>query len=102
MPLKFIDASGSGIVGDAITAIVYANAQGAKVINASWGGANCSASLQQEIAAVTQAGTVFVNAAAGNSGNNLSSAPEYPAVYQAPGKITVASYDLFRQSVDLL
>jgi subtilisin family serine protease len=92
MPLKFIDSTGAGNVGDAITAIVYANAQGAKVINASWGGAECSASLQQEIAAVTQAGTVFVNAA-GNSSSDLSIAPEYPAVYQAPGKITVASYD---------
>jgi subtilisin family serine protease len=92
MPLKFINADGSGVVGDAISAIVYANAQGAKVINASWGGTECSASLQQEIVAVTQAGTVFVNAA-GNSSNDLSIAPEYPAVYQAPGKITVASYD---------
>ncbi len=92
MALKFIGADGSGQVGDAISAIVYANAQGAKVINASWGGVNCSLSLQQEIAAVTQAGSVFVNAA-GNSSNDLSVAPEYPAVYQAPGKITVASYD---------
>ncbi len=92
MPLKFMDAQGAGNAGDAITAIVYANAQGAKVINASWGGTNCSASLQQEILAVTQSGSVFVNAA-GNSSNDLSVAPEYPAVYQVPGKITVASYD---------
>jgi subtilisin family serine protease len=90
MPLKFIDANGEGDVSKAITAISYAQANGAKVINASWGGSDCSTVLQQEIALTAQSGTVFVNAA-GNDSHNISVAPEYPAVYQAPGKITVAS-----------
>jgi len=93
MPIKFIDSTGAGSVGDAISGTAYAISQGAKVINASWGGNQCSSSLEGEIADFTQAGAVFSNAA-GNSGDNLASAPEYPAVYQIPGKITVGSYNI--------
>ena len=39
MPLKFLDSSGSGATSDAVEAIYYAIANGATVINASWGGA---------------------------------------------------------------
>jgi subtilisin family serine protease len=93
MPIKFIDSTGAGSVGDAISGTAYAISKGAKVINASWGGDQCSSALQQEIADFTDAGAVFANAA-GNSGNNLATAPEYPAVYQVPGKITIGSYNI--------
>src|SRR5581483_1179215 len=36
LPAKFIDATGSGAVGDDITGMDYAVARGARVINASW------------------------------------------------------------------
>jgi subtilisin family serine protease len=92
MPLKFIDASGSGSVGDALVAMEYAVAHGAKVINASWGGELCSNVLEGAIQAVTQAGVVFVTAA-GNSGHDISRFPEWPAVYQIAGKLTIAAHN---------
>ena len=97
MPLKFIDATGSGPIGDAITAMGYAAAHGAKIINASWGGSECSSILGQEIATTAAQGILFVNAAgngnAENVGQDISVAPEWPASFQIPGKITVGSYN---------
>jgi subtilisin family serine protease len=92
MPLKFIDADGAGSVGDAVAAIDYAVANGARVINASWGGAFCSDILKQDIAAAVLSGTVFVNAS-GNRGRDLNKEPEWPAAFQIPGKITVGAYN---------
>ena len=41
LPLYFMNAEGAGAIGDAILAIQYAADRGARVINASWGGAPC-------------------------------------------------------------
>jgi subtilisin family serine protease len=109
MALRFIDSGGNGSVTDAISSIEYASAHGAKVINASWGGSTCSSILKQNIETAAQHGTVFVNAA-GNDGLDISRSPEWPAVYQLAGKITVGAYNLgqvlstfsnFGQLVDL-
>ncbi len=88
LPLRFINASGGGSVGSAIEAIQYAVKANAKVINASWGGSDCSVALQQAISGLEAKGVVFV-AAAGNDGKNLESAPSYPAAFSFPGQITV-------------
>ncbi len=95
LPLKFLDSTGAGGVGAAIAAIDYAVKKGAKVINASWGGTECSTSLKQEITAATSAGVVFVNAS-GNSGKDINNPnyTEWPAAFQMPGKITVGSMNL--------
>lgn len=90
MPLKFIDKDGLGSVGDAIAAIDYAVAHNAKVINASWGGPQCSELLKKQISQIWQHGTVFVTAA-GNSSRNIDFEPEWPAAFVSPGKITIAS-----------
>lgn len=92
MPLKFIDGEGKGSVGDAIAAVNYAVAKGARVINASWGGEFCSDLLKQDITQAALSGTVFVNAS-GNRGRNLSLFPEWPAAFQIAGKITVGAYN---------
>ena len=70
LPLNFMDASRGGTIGHAIEAIDYAVAQGAKVINASWGSAGCSSILENKVAALADQNVLFV-AAAGNSGNNI-------------------------------
>ena len=49
--------------------------------------------LKQHIAETTSSGTVFINAS-GNDGNDINRLPEWPAAFQLPGKITVASYNV--------
>lgn len=90
MPLRFINASGGGSISAALKAIQYAADNGAKVINASWGGSDCSKTLQDTIASLSAKGIMFV-AAAGNDGINLDRLPEYPAAYQSTNQITVVA-----------
>jgi subtilisin family serine protease len=90
LPLRFINASGGGSVSSAIQAINYAANAHAKVINASWGGSDCSKILQDTIAGLESKGVLFV-AAAGNDNQNLDNTPSFPAAYAIPGQITVAA-----------
>lgn len=92
MALKFLDSTGSGNVGDAISAIDYAIKNGASVINASWGGPDYSAALQDAIKRAGDAGVVFV-AAAGNDSANNDTTPTYPAAYNLPNELSVAATD---------
>lgn len=89
MACKFLDATGSGSVSDAIKCIDYARQHGAKVMSNSWGGSGFSQALLDAIRSAGEAGAIFV-AAAGNSAANITSAPSYPAAYQAENVITVA------------
>ena len=93
IPLNFMDYDGGGTVADAIPAIRYAQAQGAKVINASWGG-GCSQNLRDVIVEVGNKGTLFV-AAAGNDGYDYDRLPStyysYPAAFSIGTQITVAA-----------
>lgn len=88
MPLKFIQ--GVGYTSNAVRAINYAVANGAKVINASWGGSGYSSSLLTAIQNAGNQGVLFV-AAAGNNGVNTDASPYYPAAYPASNVISVAA-----------
>lgn len=90
IPAGFLNADGSGDIADAINAMNYAVNNGAKIINASWGGTVCSTLLSNAIARLESSGVLFV-AAAGNDGMTLDSFPEYPAVYNFPHQLTVAA-----------
>ncbi|MBY0385324.1 S8 family serine peptidase, partial [bacterium] len=90
MPLKFLDSSGSGATSDAVEAIYYAIANGATVINASWGGGSYSAALQEAIVEAYNNGVTFV-AAAGNASNNNDNSPTYPANYSVGNLISIAA-----------
>jgi len=92
MPLKFMDRTGAGTSADAIAAIDYAVANGAQVINASWGGGPFSTAMFNVISAANDAGVLFV-AAAGNESNNNDRTPSYPADYDLPNVISVAATD---------
>ncbi len=92
MPLKFITAAGTGGTADAIAAIDYAVANGARIINASWGGTFFSQALFDAISAANTAGVLFV-AAAGNNGVDTDVTPNYPASYDIPNIISVAATD---------
>jgi subtilisin family serine protease len=90
MPLKFLDASGSGSTSNAIRAIYYAVNNGAQVINNSWGGSSYSRSLHE---AMTFAYTnrVFIASASGNNGRSNDTTPMYPANYDVPSNVSVAA-----------
>ncbi|CAN5731157.1 hypothetical protein BH10BDE1_BH10BDE1_30370 [soil metagenome] len=90
LPLDFMNAAGQGNIGDAILAIKYAASQGARVINASWGGSPCSQTLNRTIAEIEAQGVLFV-AAAGNNGADIDTSPEYPAAFVLPNQITVGA-----------
>jgi subtilisin family serine protease len=92
MPLKFMNNFGRGTIANAIQAIEYAVANGAKISNHSWGGTGFSTALSNAIAAANRAGHLVV-AAAGNSGNNSDNLPIYPAAYNLPNIISVAATD---------
>lgn len=92
IPAKFISDQQGGSFGAAIMAIKYSAQRGARIINASWGGRSCDAALRSAIADLAQQDILFV-VAAGNSGLNLESNPEYPAAYNLPNQITVGSSD---------
>src|SRR5919201_2538539 len=92
MPLKFLNANGSGDAADAVRAVLYASAMGAKVTNNSWGGDGYSQALADAIAEADSRGSLFV-ATAGNSFKNTDSSPNYPSGYELPNVVAVAATD---------
>lgn len=90
MGVKFLGSGGSGSTEDAIRAIQYAIDNGARIINASWGGGDYSKALEEVLKKAHAKGVLFV-AAAGNSGRNTDIAPAYPACYELENIISVAS-----------
>ncbi len=69
MPLRALDAKGSGRSTDLAKAIVYAADNGADVINNSWGGFGISWAIEDAVQAAADVGTVVVFAA-GNDGRS--------------------------------
>lgn len=90
MPLKFLGANGSGSTSNAIRAIDYAIAKGAKIISNSWGSTGRSQALEDAIGRAEAAGILFV-AAAGNNGTNNSVTGFYPANSAHDNVISVAA-----------
>lgn len=92
MPLKFLDANGSGSTSNAVSAIYYAVRNGAKVINNSWGGSSYSQALHEAYTYAYNNGVVIASAA-GNSNSNNDSVSMYPANIDSPNNIVVAASD---------
>jgi subtilisin family serine protease len=90
MALKFLGPEG-GYTSDAILAIQYAKAEGAKISNNSWGGPYGPYD-QALYDAINNSGSLFV-AAAGNDGSNNDAYPVYPASYDLPNILSVAAVD---------
>lgn len=85
MPVRVLDASGSGTNSDIVSAINWASTHGAKVLNLSLGGPSYSSSMQNAVTAATTAGSLVI-AAMGNcrtAGNGCPTAnpTSYPAAY---------------------
>ncbi|MBC7419626.1 MAG: S8 family serine peptidase [Bdellovibrio sp.] len=90
MPLKFLDAKGSGSTANAVSAMYYAVNMGAKVINNSWGGSSYSRALHEAYTYAYNNGVVIATAA-GNSDLNNDFFPMYPAALDTPNNIAVAA-----------
>jgi subtilisin family serine protease len=92
MPVKFLNAQGSGTEAGAVSAILYAAQNGADVMNNSWGSSDYSQAVADAIAVADQHDSLFV-AAAGNDGTDNDATPTYPASYDFPNVISVAATD---------
>ena len=97
MPLKFMNASGSGSTKDAIEAINYVIDRkkagvNVRIISASWGSTQKSRALGDVIRKAYENDILFV-AAAGNSSVNNDRMPHYPSSYDSPNVVSVAALD---------
>lgn len=92
MPVKVFDSTGSGFTSNIIEGIDYAVANGAVVLNNSWGMDQTDPALQDAIERANQAGVLFV-AAAGNTGANVDDpkSPFYPCAYPNTDVVCVAA-----------
>jgi subtilase family serine protease len=100
MGLKFLDASGSGTVADAVKAIqfaiqvkqAFAGTGGAdiRVLSNSWAGGGFSQALMDAVNEANAADMLFV-AAAGNSSTSNDAVPTYPASLDAPNVVAVGA-----------
>ncbi len=95
MALKFLNSEGSGTDFDAIDCIDYALNMKARgepigVLNNSWGGEDYTEGLLDAVVRSHEAGILFV-AAAGNDSESTDCVPEYPASFEVPNVISVAS-----------
>ncbi|WII73069.1 S8 family peptidase [Bdellovibrio sp. 22V] len=90
IPAQFIANDGGGSLGDAVLALQYSASRGAKIINASWGGAPCVASLRNAFIELQNKG-ILVIVAAGNDGRDVDVYPEFPASFNLSSQITVAA-----------
>ena len=90
MPVRALNASGSGTNADIADGFTYAAANGAKVVNASLGGPVGSQAMSDAI--TSHPNTLFV-VAAGNAAQNNDTTPTYPCNYTAANLICVAATD---------
>ena len=90
--VKFLSAGGSGTLANAVRAIDYATATGARVQSNSWGGGGYSELLKESIERANAKDILFV-AAAGNESNNNDAAPTYPCTYDVANVLSVAAID---------
>jgi subtilisin family serine protease len=90
MPLRVLDAGGSGWTSDIAGAFSYAAARGVRVVNASLGGPGSDPMLEEAIANAPN--TLFV-VAAGNDAESDDTDPQYPCAYPEPNIVCVASTD---------
>jgi subtilisin family serine protease len=97
MPIKFLNAGGSGSTDNAIESILYAtwfrdNAFNVRLTSNSWGGGRQSKALKSAIEASGTSGMLFI-ASSGNSNNDNDVHAVYPSSYDLDNIISVAATD---------
>jgi len=113
MAMRFLGPDGSGATSDAVKCIDWAVANGAHILNNSWGGPDTSPELVEAVARAERNGVLFVAAAGntGGTGNNNDVRPSFPSSLRSKNVISVGAIDVNnargsfshygRQSVDI-
>ncbi len=89
MPLKFMGNGRSGSISDAIEAMIYATAKGARITSNSWTATRHNQALEE----IMRASPALHVCAAGDNGENNDSQAIYPANFKMPNLISVAATD---------
>src|SRR5262245_26945891 len=98
MASKFLDSMGNGTLADSINAVDFviqaaqATNTNVRVLNNSWSSGGFSQALLDTITNANTHNMLFV-ASAGNNTSNNDTVPRYPANYNSPNVISVASTD---------
>jgi len=93
MPLRVLNASGSGSTVDIVAAVIYATQNGANIINMSLGGTGYSQTYYDAINTARSAGVLVVVAAGNSTNNNDGGTHFYPCDYTLDNIICVAATD---------
>ena len=94
-PCKFLSASGTGLVSDAVECVNWCAANGYTLASHSWSTTSYMQSLYDAMASASAAGQLVVTSA-GNSGisnDNSTTSVAYPASFNLPNQIAVAATD---------
>lgn len=92
MGLRFLGPRGFGVTSDAVRCIDYAQRNGARILNNSWGGRGKSHALEAAIQRCAEDNILFVTSA-GNANVDIDVQPLYPAAYPNRNIISVAAHD---------
>ena len=92
VPIKIREEDAPGRAEEAVVGVAEAIAQGAAIINLSWGGPSFEPALETclERLADSHPG-VLVVASAGNDGRNIRHHPHYPASFGCPNLLVVTA-----------
>jgi hypothetical protein len=82
MPINGASATQDNSIAYGYDGIAYAAANGADVINCSWGGLGNPSSLEQNVINFAQTNGALVVASSGNNGVNNDITPHYPSNYK--------------------
>jgi subtilisin family serine protease len=85
-----MDSKGRGSTSDAATGIEYAVQRGIRIVNGSFGSSSKSSALEDAVDYAQSKGVLIV-VAAGNDGDDIDSAPIYPASYSNSNILSVAA-----------
>lgn len=95
MAMRFLGPDGSGATSDAVKCIDWAVANGAHILNNSWGGPDSSPELVEAVARAERKGVLFIAAAGntGGTGNNNDLRPSYPSSLRSTNVVSVGAID---------
>jgi subtilisin family serine protease len=90
MPVKVLDASGSGTLASVAAGMNYAVKRGVKILSMSLGTTSYSATLENAVINARNSGALIV-AAAGNSATNTDVYPHYPSSLPQDNVFSIAA-----------